>query len=484
MFPTLSHDIGRAYEDIDRLHEFPCVLSAQRNAASIGLRAKMETLPGFPSIPDLSSKFLQLNLLDERSFGEQTMFPVSLARFLALATLLALFTINSVHSAPTGNVTADAFEGLSHEAREILARATPAAPHWVAYSDKFFSSAGPPAPSTIKGYNVFVLSFLLLQGAWDNAQVWASLSASQRSSIKSQYSAAGIKLMVSAFGSTNAPTSSGADPVATANTMAAWVKKYGLDGIDVDYEDFNAMNAGNGKAEQWLISFTKQLRKQLPAGQYIITHAPVAPWFSPNIWGGGGYLKVHNTVGSSIDWVRFTMNGCIYALTSHSHLPVQRAEGASEYTTCAGLLTASSSKWPKSSLFQISASGVPINKLVIGKPATTASATNGYISPATLASCVSQAKGKGWIPRRDEFLDQDCQGFRFPGLVGTSQGDDETYSNNAKEANSDTIEDPTRHSTIDINLLLMYLGTHVLPSPRFTLKLIAPIVTHFYLWNI
>lgn len=88
------------------------------------------------------------------------------------------------------------------------------------------------------------------------------------------------------------------------------------------------------------------------------------------------------------------------------------------------------------------------------------------------------------VPRRDEFLDQDCQGFRFPGLVGTSQGDDETYSNNAKEANSDTIEDPTRHSTIDINLLLMYLGTHVLPSPRFTLKLIAPIVTHFYLWNI
>ena len=37
------------------------------------------------------------------------------------------------------------------------------------------------------------------------------------------------------------------------------------------------MNAGNGKAEQWLISFTKQLRKQLPAGQYIITHARSYP---------------------------------------------------------------------------------------------------------------------------------------------------------------------------------------------------------------
>jgi hypothetical protein len=46
--------------------------------------------------------------------------------------------------------------------------------------------------------------------------------------------------MVSAFGSTDAPTSSGVDPVAIANTMAAWVKQYELDGIDVDYEGGNA----------------------------------------------------------------------------------------------------------------------------------------------------------------------------------------------------------------------------------------------------
>ena len=81
-----------------------------------------------------------------------------------------------------------------------------------------------------------ILSFLLLEGAWDNAQVWTTLTTAERSSIKSQYSAAGIKLMVSAFGSTDVPTSSGADPIATANTMAAWVKQYSLDGIDVDYE--------------------------------------------------------------------------------------------------------------------------------------------------------------------------------------------------------------------------------------------------------
>lgn len=83
------------------------------------------------------------------------------------------------------------------------------------------------------------LSFLLLEGAWDKAEEWTTLTASQRSSVKSQYASAGIKLIVSAFGSTDVPTSSGANPITTANTMAAWVIQYGLDGIDVDYEVYD-----------------------------------------------------------------------------------------------------------------------------------------------------------------------------------------------------------------------------------------------------
>lgn len=81
-----------------------------------------------------------------------------------------------------------------------------------------------------------IIAFLLTEGAWDNAEGWASLSASDRSTLKSQYAAAGISLMVSVFGSTDTPTSSGADPTDTANTFAAWVQEYDLDGIDVDYE--------------------------------------------------------------------------------------------------------------------------------------------------------------------------------------------------------------------------------------------------------
>lgn len=36
-------------------------------------------------------------------------------------------------------------------------------------------------------------------------------------------------------------------------------------------QDFDAMNGGT--AEAWLISFTKQLRVNLPQGSYFLTHA-------------------------------------------------------------------------------------------------------------------------------------------------------------------------------------------------------------------
>ncbi|EED77817.1 hypothetical protein POSPLDRAFT_94833 [Postia placenta Mad-698-R] len=223
-----------------------------------------------------------------------------------------------------------------------------------------------------------IIAFLLTEGAWDNAEGWASLSASDRSTLKSQYAAAGISLMVSVFGSTDTPTSSGADPTDTANTFAAWVQEYDLDGIDVDYEDFDAFDAGT--AEAWLVTFTTQLRNQLPASDYIITHAPVAPWFSPNYWTNGGYIQVDSEVGDLINW---------YNIQFYN-------QGSTEYTTCAGLLTNSSSTWPESALFQIAASGVPLDKLVIGKPATTGDASTGYMSTSTLATCVEQAKGQGW----------------------------------------------------------------------------------------
>lgn len=87
-------------------------------------------------------------------------------------------------------------------------------------------------------------------------------------------------------------------------------------------------------------------------------------------------------------------------------------EGASEYTTCSGLLTSSSATWPKTALFQIIASGVSSSKLVIGKPGSIVDATTGYVSPSQLASCVSEAKGKGWSAFNLSFF------FSFLGNLG------------------------------------------------------------------
>lgn len=43
------------------------------------------------------------------------------------------------------------FESVDGKARDILERSTPAAPHWVVYSDTGTSATGPPDVSDIDG---------------------------------------------------------------------------------------------------------------------------------------------------------------------------------------------------------------------------------------------------------------------------------------------------------------------------------------------
>ncbi|EJU05020.1 glycoside hydrolase [Dacryopinax primogenitus] len=313
------------------------------------------------------------------------------------ATLLACLTLlSSVLSAPVE------LRSTSLESRQTAQ----SAPHWVLYWDQWVNGEnGPPSPSTIYGFNVFILSFLLSTGPADQVLEWTYLSNDTRASIKSEYEAAGIKLMVSAFGATDAPTTNGYDPVSLATTMAQFVLDYNLDGIDIDWEDFTAMNKQNGQAEYWLISFTETLRSILPAGQYIITHAPVAPWFTPgDYYPTGAYTIVNENAGYAIDW---------YNIQFYNQASPQN-DGATEYTNCSSLLYESSTTWPYTALFQLnSVAGVPLEKLVIGvsdlqiepflaakfsrkKPAEPSDASNGWIDPATLATCVKEAVNGGW----------------------------------------------------------------------------------------
>jgi len=49
-----------------------------------------------------------------------------------------------------------------------------------------------------------------------------------------------------------------------------------------------------------------------------------------------------------------------------------------------------------SALFQIADNGVPLSKLIIGKPATRADANSGFMLASTLAGCVKEARSRGW----------------------------------------------------------------------------------------
>ena len=69
--------------------------------------------------------------------------------------------------------------------------------------------------------------------------------------LKADYLSADMKILVSAFGENQFPTSQGMDPTATCTDMAYFVMDHHLDGIDIAWHDYHAMAAGTG--EDWLI---------------------------------------------------------------------------------------------------------------------------------------------------------------------------------------------------------------------------------------
>lgn len=119
------------------------------------------------------------------------------------------------------------------------------------------------------------------------------------------------------------------------------------------------------------------------ATEFIITHAPVAPWFtdSTNLYPHGAYHAVAQSVGDNVDWWN-----------------LQYYNQGADYTDCTSLLTTSNPDFPHTSIFEINQfSGVPLDKLVLGKPGSTIDVTNGgYVDANTLAGCLSQGKAAGW----------------------------------------------------------------------------------------
>ena len=136
------------------------------------------------------------------------------------------------------------------------------------YGDALVAGLGVPGYAVENPYNYFVLSFWLTSGPADLALIWSEASTylshlggttqEIQLKLKKAYNDDRKKILISAFGSTDFPTSAGKDPIIVATDLATFVLENNLDGVDIDWEDNNAMNQGTG--EDWLIKFQRKLR--------------------------------------------------------------------------------------------------------------------------------------------------------------------------------------------------------------------------------
>lgn len=187
-------------------------------------------------------------------------------------------------------------------------------------------------------------------------------------------------MLISAFGSTDLPTTNGKNPNQEARKLANFVKNNNLDGVDVDFVDNNGMNVG--LAEAWLIEFTRTLRTKL-GSDYIITHSPQAPYFKEEHYTqGGGYMKIHDAVGDLIDF---------YNVMFYN-------QGSTSYDTYRGLFKQSIGWASGTSVKEIIDRGIPSEKLVLGKPATAADVYNtGLVDSNQLGNWIVKANNQfGW----------------------------------------------------------------------------------------
>ena len=190
-------------------------------------------------------------------------------------------------------------------------------------------------------------------------------------------------MLVSAFGSTSNPTTSSIDPTAVGNNLALFVIENQLDGVDLDYEDNIAMEAGT--AVPWLVKMTKPMLQtfhtQDPNHKFFINHAPQAPYFMEGKY-PQNYIAFFNTsIGNGIvgDYIDF-FNVQFYN------------QGTSEYLTYETLFVKAEGWSPETAVAQIAAQGIPMSKIVVGKPVSQGDVSNtGYVPQETLAGIFKTA---------------------------------------------------------------------------------------------
>jgi chitinase len=237
------------------------------------------------------------------------------------------------------------------------------------------------------GFNVIILAFYLSSGgAADAAQVWAALPDATKIETMNQVHAKGAVVMIAVGGATDSPYTMSATQLGTL--AAEWAHTQHLDGVDFDLENiaegFNVYGKSDADTVNWFVEVTDSCRRALGENG-LISHAPQAPYFGPaggNSWTGptGGYTEIE----------RRTNNINFYNLQFYN-------QGTDCYVDYDGLFTSSCSNFPGTSVSEIHAYGIPLEKIVIGKPVTSSDAGNGWVEASTLGGYFRRAASEiGW----------------------------------------------------------------------------------------
>ncbi|WOO80092.1 uncharacterized protein LOC62_03G003603 [Vanrija pseudolonga] len=301
---------------------------------------------------------------------------------MLLTTLVSLLSLTSlVAASPVAQAAAPA---AAVEKRGFSF----SAPHYSLYINDLISYDAWPLADKIKPYNRVLLAFWESKGAQAAPASWQGFTDAQRAAIVQNYHDNGIAIMVSAFSDDDHIVSNKADPVATAQAIGAWVKKYNVDGVDIDYEDFAPLQNDQANALSWLTSFHNELANQLPLSQYAISSTPSA-WMYGSSFGGVNsvYCKLQGAVGSKISWYNFQLyNG---------------QPGA--WNTCENTYWNSANP-AFLSVNQISqACGIPLSQITIGKlwsqsDSATAGSADELPNPTDFATCLNQFKAQSNYP--------------------------------------------------------------------------------------
>jgi chitinase len=150
-----------------------------------------------------------------------------------------------------------------------------------------------------------------------------------------------------------------------------FIKDNQFDGIDIDWEDSEALTARNYDAVAFLSDLTLALRARLPAPDYIITHAPQAPYLD-KAWQGGPYLEVMKRAGSALDYLNI----------QYYNNPWWVGDSGSEQAAKVAGTTGSPAF--ATSIVGLVEQGLPVEKLLVGKPTTAQNAGSGFLDTPDL----------------------------------------------------------------------------------------------------